>query len=773
MSLHIKDLDKITSKYNLKLTHSGSPYLVVNKSKYLDLTTKSTLGTCLIIKSGTKTYRPMQITTTSSSSSMPTISTYGYTGYSSRVSNYTITTGYSGSLSRVSTSGYSGVTSRGSTSGYAGSLSRASTSGYAGSLSRQSVSGYSGRTTGTGSHSSQAAGSRWTNSTYQLRLKNPGASSTSFQYTLYSSSTKTGTTDATRGGAWTITFSGTTFQAHTAVGSQIGSSTNSTGHISYTKAGISARTTSYAWAPYKNTQGFDLTNHTGYIKIATKALGAISRVMNTQFVTYCNPGATYSVSASNTISGYASGTAVGAMLSTTALTRVSHYWASSGAIGALSSTTALTKVSYYWASSGAVGALSSTTALTRASNYNVTSGAAGNLSSTTALTQVSYYNVTSGAVGNLSSTTALTASATRQSNYLTSATSTNSVTTVSIKTSNRSSLYGYTGILTRGSTSGYTGVSQRNSTSGYTGSLSRASTSGYNGSLSRGSTYGYSGYRSSGYTYATSYTGFSKYTQYEKVSVTVYGGYKYSRTGAGASGQADLTSNAANVTTVAGSASTIVLSNYYYGLSAYNSNKGKWFFNWNGGATSKWFIGTYTISAQSSYGQISNWYRTTYSSKTTSINVPVYYTATQASYYSSGDANGMNAASALTQVSRYSTTSTAVGALSSTTARTKVSYYGASSAAVGALSSTTALTRTSAYNTSATAVGAMSSTTALTRTSQYGASSTTIGALSSTTALTRTSSYTWQETITAMLSSVTTLTTSATMSVSSSMTTEA
>ena len=158
MSLHIKDLEKITSKYNLKTTHTGSPYLVVNKSKYLDLTTKSTLGTCLVVKSGSLTYRPLQIQTSTSSQSTESISTVGYTGYSSRVSNYTVTTGYSGSLSRGSTSGYSGVTTRGSTSGYAGSLSRGSTSGWAGTLSRQSVSGYTGKTTATGSASQQAAG---------------------------------------------------------------------------------------------------------------------------------------------------------------------------------------------------------------------------------------------------------------------------------------------------------------------------------------------------------------------------------------------------------------------------------------------------------------------------------------------------------------------------------------------------------------------------------------------------------------------------------------
>ena len=42
---------ELLKNYKCKSTHTGLPYLVVNTSGYLDLTTKSTVGTYLVIES--------------------------------------------------------------------------------------------------------------------------------------------------------------------------------------------------------------------------------------------------------------------------------------------------------------------------------------------------------------------------------------------------------------------------------------------------------------------------------------------------------------------------------------------------------------------------------------------------------------------------------------------------------------------------------------------------------------------------------------------------
>lgn len=82
--------------YEYKTTHTGRPYLPVNKTGFLDLTTKTTTGIQIKVKQNNQIYRPLQSATTSTSSSKEYTSTqYFTTGYSGRTSsNNTTATGY-------------------------------------------------------------------------------------------------------------------------------------------------------------------------------------------------------------------------------------------------------------------------------------------------------------------------------------------------------------------------------------------------------------------------------------------------------------------------------------------------------------------------------------------------------------------------------------------------------------------------------------------------------------------------------------------------------
>lgn len=97
---------KATCHYSCKSTHTGDPYLRIDSTGYLDLTTQNDVGMFIKLKMESS---GNYITTLTSSV------------------GHTDTTGYSGVSSSESTSGYSGVSSRESTSGYTGYLINSST----------------------------------------------------------------------------------------------------------------------------------------------------------------------------------------------------------------------------------------------------------------------------------------------------------------------------------------------------------------------------------------------------------------------------------------------------------------------------------------------------------------------------------------------------------------------------------------------------------------------------------------------------------------------
>ena len=86
-----------TKSYECKTSHSSAPYLKVNTSNYLDLTTNTTTGVQLKVKANGTTYRPLQTTTTISSRSSEYTETTGYSGYVSTTEQYTSNTLCSGS----------------------------------------------------------------------------------------------------------------------------------------------------------------------------------------------------------------------------------------------------------------------------------------------------------------------------------------------------------------------------------------------------------------------------------------------------------------------------------------------------------------------------------------------------------------------------------------------------------------------------------------------------------------------------------------------------
>ena len=75
--------NSLTKKYECKTTHSATPFLKVNSSQYLDLTTNSTSGLQVKIKYNNAMYRPLQITSTSKQITVTT----GYSGVSSTTSS--------------------------------------------------------------------------------------------------------------------------------------------------------------------------------------------------------------------------------------------------------------------------------------------------------------------------------------------------------------------------------------------------------------------------------------------------------------------------------------------------------------------------------------------------------------------------------------------------------------------------------------------------------------------------------------------------------------
>lgn len=86
--------------YLCKSTHTGTPYIKVSNS-YLDLAETTTSGTQIKFQIGTKTYRPKQTYTTTSSRQSDYISTSGYSGVSSKksISKYSGVSYYSGGIS--------------------------------------------------------------------------------------------------------------------------------------------------------------------------------------------------------------------------------------------------------------------------------------------------------------------------------------------------------------------------------------------------------------------------------------------------------------------------------------------------------------------------------------------------------------------------------------------------------------------------------------------------------------------------------------------------
>lgn len=374
--------------YECKTTHTGNPYLRV-KDGYLDLTTKTTSNLKIKVKYNNQTYRPLQTSTSISSTSAEFIQTLGYSGYSSKASNYTSTTGYSGSLSKVSTSGYSGISSRKSTSGYSGRSTY--------TANRISSYGYTGYTT-----SSQSGNSLYTLIDYAtavLKAVYPKKSAKTISYKMSKSSYSSKTSNKTHNATMKVSWKG----SNNLLSYATWSATTTAGNVtkSFPKMSVSGG----AWAGY--TFNVSVRGYYSTAKVSNvndSMLNWWSKGFNLLTYTYTHTGRAKTSTTSKSGKGAASSTAVGALKSTTLLTRNSAYNTSS------------------YRTSAAVGALLSTTALTRASNYNATSAAVGNLSSATALTRASWYGTTSGAVGAMASTAALTLSGTKQSNYLTSVT---------------------------------------------------------------------------------------------------------------------------------------------------------------------------------------------------------------------------------------------------------------------------------------------------------------------------------------------------------------
>ena len=58
-----------TLSYPCKTTHTGNPYLKVDTG-YLDLTTETTTGTYVVVKSGASSYRPKRTTSGTTRSNM-------------------------------------------------------------------------------------------------------------------------------------------------------------------------------------------------------------------------------------------------------------------------------------------------------------------------------------------------------------------------------------------------------------------------------------------------------------------------------------------------------------------------------------------------------------------------------------------------------------------------------------------------------------------------------------------------------------------------------
>ena len=794
MSLYIKDLNQITNMYKCKTTHTGSPYLVINKSKYLDLTTKSTLGTYLVVKSEGLTYRPLQTYTTTSSVTREATTTVGYTGYSSRVGSYTSTTGYSGVSSRGSTSGYSGTSTKASTSGYNGSLSKASTSGYNGSLSKASTSGYKGSLSK--ASTSGYSGKRWSAYT----------SATSYSgYTQIDTQT----------GQFFTKYGGGTYYAAGGWGRVNGNVTrgdayNATNHTTAQETLINAyNVKSYLMTNSKTTTLWYVSpsynNGSKWAQIS-------NWVRRTSGYTTWSYAAPVYYSANRTSA--CTSTAVGALSSTTALTRSSAYSTTSTAVGNMSSTTARTKVSYYSTTSTAVGNMSSTGARTRASNYATSSTAVGNMSSTTALTRSSAYNATATGVGNMSSTTALTSSGTSVSQYLTSATSVGSVTTVINKTSSRASTSGYSGVATRASTSGYSGTSTRYSTSGYTGksSISTVSSTRTVSTASRsGTSTGIASGTLASELYLLNTTSTSRtMSNSNYIALMAVKGTRTSKrantTQSGALKGYQISYTRYEYTTAAGGWSN---GTYSVSLPMTSSSVETQYGDhyW----TESYLTCSATRTWEFDYGAGDNHVNTTsaihtekydtYNACTFSVTVTKNYASVK---YFSGNNGGYYwpqayASSFATKTSNYTTYTESFGytsygtiesyhtnATSFTQALTpfktgtgwetksvSTTKYTSSGATNAGISSTTALTRTSAYGTSSSEAGAMSSVSALTRSSNYGTTSSTVGALMSTTALTRSSQYSWNETISAIMSSTTAITSKVSASSSSSMTIEA
>lgn len=126
--------------YEIKTTYSQTPYLVVNKNSYVELTSKTNTNILLNAKVNDGTYIPIVLTTTTtSSSSTPYVSTKTYTkttGYSGRTSSGSYRTTASGtSSSRYSTTDYSAwyddfTPSHTGTSQVSGTSSRSSSKKY-------------------------------------------------------------------------------------------------------------------------------------------------------------------------------------------------------------------------------------------------------------------------------------------------------------------------------------------------------------------------------------------------------------------------------------------------------------------------------------------------------------------------------------------------------------------------------------------------------------------------------------------------------------------
>ena len=397
--------------YTIKSTHTRSSYIKVGSYGYLDLTTNTQTGINLKVKKYNTTFRPVET----------------YTTTAVRSSEYTKTTGYSGTSSKESTSGYSGKLSRESTSSYSGSKQ----------VATAPAKTVTSRLYGTQQQTLTRDFTHTSVSTVKQAeyFEVMAANSTSKRYQRSVSSTERSMYTYTAGGS----------TARYSLGASVTNSSSGIVATNTLKSRLSValwgsttyfnNTTSGTWShtspPNGVTQTITLTVRSdAYATVQTNKGLRYNQICNTWWVCkttaspvyYNRTGTRYRLGTMYTqvdarqtfpaIGGVTSSATVGTFTKTVLTTTIG-----AATTQALSTHNAIVMTNNYTATATSSLSLIGATPLTRSSAYDVTSSAIGNLSSITTLTRTSYYNSTSTNVGNLSYTTALTTTSQRASQY--------------------------------------------------------------------------------------------------------------------------------------------------------------------------------------------------------------------------------------------------------------------------------------------------------------------------------------------------------------------